>query len=340
MSDRPFITNAEAIDWDHLSKGDRFERRRKQLASAAGGVELGCSLYEVPPGKAAWPQHMHFGNEEAIYVLEGRATLRIGDEEFAVEAGQWCALHADSGRGHQLFNSSEDAVRYLCVSTMEAPDFMYYPDSDKFTLFSGAAPGGDGAARTVSVTLPRSAAVDYWQGEVDEVAADLEPPRVERRPKPDVWPPIASIDDVDPRDGEHGRIKLRGWRIGAAAGSRELACSVFQIEDGHRSFPRHAHLAIEESVYVLEGTGQSIRGDIREAIGPGDYVVYPAGPDHAHTIEADPGSAMTYLCFSTVKRPDVILYPDSRKVGVSGDGVHMFLDRDATLGYWDREPES
>jgi len=50
--------------------------RRTKLAAAAGGDRLGCSLYELPPGKKSWPFHYHTGNEAALYVLAGTGRLR------------------------------------------------------------------------------------------------------------------------------------------------------------------------------------------------------------------------------------------------------------------------
>ena len=74
--------------------------------SSAGGEKLGCSLYEVPPGRRAWPYHYHLANEEAIYVLEGSGTLRIGGEEIRVSQGDYVALPASAQAAHQLVNDS------------------------------------------------------------------------------------------------------------------------------------------------------------------------------------------------------------------------------------------
>ena len=56
------------------ARGERFASTRRQLGRAAGGVQLGCSLMEVPPGKRAWPAHSHSTNEEALYILSGPGT--------------------------------------------------------------------------------------------------------------------------------------------------------------------------------------------------------------------------------------------------------------------------
>ena len=78
---RPNVTNEDQLRWAEHSHGEKFGYRRRSLSSAAGGEKLGCSLYEVPRGRRAWPYHYHGANEEAIYVLEGSGTLRVNGEE-------------------------------------------------------------------------------------------------------------------------------------------------------------------------------------------------------------------------------------------------------------------
>jgi uncharacterized cupin superfamily protein len=87
MANHPSVVGDGDLEWSEHSHGEKFGSRRKQLGSSAGGEKLGCSLYEVPPGRRAWPYHYHLANEEAIYVLEGSGTLRIGGEEIRVSQG-------------------------------------------------------------------------------------------------------------------------------------------------------------------------------------------------------------------------------------------------------------
>jgi uncharacterized cupin superfamily protein len=165
MVDRPSVVSDGDLEWDEQSHGEKFGYRRKQLGSAAGGQKLGCSLYEVPPGCRAWPYHYHLANEEAIYVLGGSGTLRIGGEEVLVSEGDYVALPARAEAAHQLVNSSEAVLRYLCFSTMIEPDVMVYPDSGKVGIFGGAAPGGPKEVRTFSKFLRGDAEVGYYVGE-------------------------------------------------------------------------------------------------------------------------------------------------------------------------------
>lgn len=157
------IAHEDDVEWVLAQQGTVFENRRRRLAAAAGGSQLGCSLTEVPPGKTAWPFHAHLGNEEAIYVLEGHATLRLGDAQHPLKPGDYVALPARSEAAHQIINTSETPVRYLAISTMNPTDVVVYPDSKKHGIFTGGAPGS--TSRDVTAFVPISASVGYWDGE-------------------------------------------------------------------------------------------------------------------------------------------------------------------------------
>jgi uncharacterized cupin superfamily protein len=155
--------NEGDLEWSETEEGEtRF--RRKRLAAAAGGEDLGCSLYELPPGARGWPYHYHAGNAEALYVLAGSGTLRLDDEERPLSAGDYVALPASPAGAHRVRNDGEEPLRYLALSTMDDPDVTVYPDSEKVGVFAGAPPGGDGE-RDVSGFFRREDAVDYWERE-------------------------------------------------------------------------------------------------------------------------------------------------------------------------------
>ncbi|UIP00145.1 cupin domain-containing protein [Halobaculum sp. CBA1158] len=156
--------NADDLDWDETDRGDRVGWRRKRLAAAADGDDLGCSLYELPPGKRAWPYHYHAGNEEALYVLSGEGTLRHADGEADLRAGDYVALPAGEDGAHRVINDSEGPLRYLAMSTMRDPEVLVYPDSDTVGAMAGDPPGGAGE-RDVDAYFRRDDAVDYWDGE-------------------------------------------------------------------------------------------------------------------------------------------------------------------------------
>ncbi|HTJ41900.1 MAG TPA: cupin domain-containing protein [Kofleriaceae bacterium] len=136
----------------------RHQYTRKRLGAAAGGVQLGCSHMTLPPGALSYPLHYHAANEEAIYVLAGRGTLRLGDERHPIETGDWIALPTGPAHAHQIINDSDAPLAYLCVSTMQPVDVWVYPDANKIGFTNG----------DVRMWVKRDAGVDYW---ADEPAA-------------------------------------------------------------------------------------------------------------------------------------------------------------------------
>ena len=160
------VVNQEECEWVESAHGDKFASKRKQLGAPAGGKMLGCSLFRLAPGKTAFPAHTHFGNEEAVYVLAGTGSMRLGDEKVPVSAGDYIAMPA-AGPAHQLINDSEAPLEYLCISTMVHPEAVYYPDSDKVGMMAGSAPGGDSAKRLLGGFgyYRKNSQVDYYDGE-------------------------------------------------------------------------------------------------------------------------------------------------------------------------------
>lgn len=111
--------------------GSQFSAQRQRVGTAVGAKKLGYSFFSVPPGKTAFPFHLHHANEEMIYVFEGEGTLRFGKEEGKISAGMFIAFPPGPGHPHQVINTSNGELKYLCVSTMEYPEITEYPDSKK-----------------------------------------------------------------------------------------------------------------------------------------------------------------------------------------------------------------
>lgn len=126
--------------------------------------DLECG--ESSHGRSSATDVSYAANEEAIYVLESSGTLRIGEEEVPISKGDYMTFLAAREEGaHQLVNTSNSVLRYLCFSTMVEPDAMVYPDSGKIGVFVGAAPGDPKEKRTLSKFLRGDAEVGYYEGE-------------------------------------------------------------------------------------------------------------------------------------------------------------------------------
>jgi uncharacterized cupin superfamily protein len=163
-------------------------------------------------------------------------------------------------------------------------------------------------------------------------------------------------DDAEPTETARGRTRFRRRRLASAARGGDpapdggLGASLYELPPGARSWPYHYHAGNEEAVYVLAGSGH-VRGPADagvEPLDPGDFVLFPAGPDGAHRVVNDGDEPLCYLAVSTMRDPDVTVYPDSGKIGVfagappGGDGdrdVAGYFPRDA-VDYWAGEEDS
>lgn len=152
-------------EWTETEKGETHFRR-KRLAVGTDAEELGCSLYELPSGAKSWPFHYHLGNEEAYYVLSGTGFVRgAGNEEHRIEAGDYVTCPVGEEGAHRVVNDGDDGLRYLAISTMNHPEVSIYPDSGKFGIFAGSAPGSDDERHDVSGYYRLGDDVDYWDDE-------------------------------------------------------------------------------------------------------------------------------------------------------------------------------
>lgn len=159
----PNVANIDEVESNERLSGNRFGGSHKRLGKATGSAGIGCSLFEVPPGRALCPFHYHTANEESIFVLEGEGTMRIGDDEVAIRAGDYITFPVGPDHAHQLNNTGETPIRYLCFSTLLPTEVVGYPDSDKIAAV-GYPPDGS-ETPWVAKWFPADAAVDYFHGE-------------------------------------------------------------------------------------------------------------------------------------------------------------------------------
>jgi uncharacterized cupin superfamily protein len=166
-------------------------------------------------------------------------------------------------------------------------------------------------------------------------------------------PNVVNVDEVTPIDQAQGSFVSKRRRIGVEAGTRALGCSYIELPPGKTAFPHHFHSAIEEGVYVIEGTGTMRVGDAKVEVRAGDYVGFPAGPATAHAFTNTGSVPLRYLALSAPATPttlDIVGYPDSKKVAFAsgvdpvkgfrgGTWVMKIVKQDTPdSGYFDDEP--
>jgi uncharacterized cupin superfamily protein len=136
-----------------------FDARRAFIGRKAGSRSLGASLWELEPGKAAYPYHAHLGEEELIIVLSGRPSLRTPEGWRELETGEAVAFPRGEQGAHQIVNRSGEPARFLAVSTNGSADIVLYLDAGKLGA-SERRPDGSGLNRYFFLEQ----SVDYWDG--------------------------------------------------------------------------------------------------------------------------------------------------------------------------------
>ncbi|MDP6559205.1 MAG: cupin domain-containing protein [Candidatus Binatia bacterium] len=143
--------------------GSSFGALRQRVGAAVGANKLGYSFFTVPPGKAAFPFHLHNRNKELIYIVEGNGTLRLRNSEVTVSSETFIACPLGHDLPHQLINTAQSDLRYLVVSTMEYPEIAEYPDSNKIGAYVTSA--SSGATKGFRALYIADTGVSYYEGE-------------------------------------------------------------------------------------------------------------------------------------------------------------------------------
>ncbi len=162
--EKPPILNVSEVEYSTWGNGGAFEAKLGPVGARLGARKLGYRVVVLPPGKKAWPFHLHRINEEMFFILEGEGTLRFGEERYPVKPGDVICCPPGPGTAHQIVNTSAAELKYLAVSTMEPVEVAEYPDSAKVGVMA-RSPDGDATPRTFRLVVKKEAGVDYWEGE-------------------------------------------------------------------------------------------------------------------------------------------------------------------------------
>ena len=157
------VLKAADVPLADFSGGGDFALRFGRVGAMLGLKDLGCALQVVPPGKKAFPHHVHHVADEMMVILEGTGEYRWGDERLPVGPGDLIGAPAAT-RAHQLINTGADDLRYLTFSTNPGADVIEYPDSGKVAYRAGMV-GGDRATGSIRA-IGRMTPTDYWEGEL------------------------------------------------------------------------------------------------------------------------------------------------------------------------------
>lgn len=132
--DKYLISKEEIEDFPGIPKthflNERARRTNKSLGDLTGLSGFGFHIIEVAPGDLSTEFHRHHHEEECVYILEGVAEARIGDERFSVKAGDFIGYRA-GGLAHCLENTGDSVLKCIVVGQRLEHDVGDYPDLNK-----------------------------------------------------------------------------------------------------------------------------------------------------------------------------------------------------------------
>ena len=146
----------EEIPVSHRAEHPGYEYFRRKFVQFGEAENTQVGIYEVPPGKAAYPYHFHYKTEETFYIISGVGLLRTPEGERQVSAGELIFFPAGPTGAHKLTNiSGEENLVYLDFDVTHDLDAAVYPDSGKIGIWG----------KGIKKLFPEDAHVDYYDGE-------------------------------------------------------------------------------------------------------------------------------------------------------------------------------
>jgi uncharacterized cupin superfamily protein len=257
----------------------RSEMHGWMISRAAGLRRIAVNLAWLPPGKESAVFHVHYREEEWVYVLEGRGVIELDEAEHEVGPGDFVAF--PPGVAHQVRNTSADERLLLLEGGEVIPDVEV---ADFPRLRRRMVRFGNRFA-----VYPMEAEIDFIPG-VKELPRELGAPGERPRLL------VRAAERAEARIYHHPQNPRS--EVGLSWLSRpalkRISVGVAAVPAGRESFVKHLHRHDEEWMYVLSGRGVAQIGDREEPIGPGDFLGFPAG-EPAHSVCASPDGELVYL---------------------------------------------
>ena len=325
---KPVVNIADVPLRDH-GNGTKFAAKLGEVGLALGGTGVGCMYNEVPPGKRAFPFHVHHAQHELFFIIEGTGTYRFGKDTYPIRAGDVCAAPPGGPEvAHQIINDGDKVLKYLSFSTeMKGAEIVELPELGQVHRDRARRRRCDAA---VPLHRPQGNGRRLLGGRGMSEAKDL----------------ISNIDDVELKEQAHGKsFQALTKSVGGSLGLTTLGVSVLSVPPGKRAWPFHRHHIIEEAFFIVSGSGEYRYGADTFPVKAGDIVAAPAGGE-AHQLVNTGTENLRYLALSSSHGGvDIVEYPDTGKVAIAA-GIKNRDFRTATIramgkitpqDYWEGE---
>ena len=135
MEDNKYLIPREEIEAMQGLKKTHFlnpnaKRINKSLGDLTGLTGIGFHIIEVEPDCETTEHHLHYYEDECIYVLAGTATALIGDDSFDIKAGDFIG-YRKGGLAHSIKNTGDETLRCIVVGERLSHDVGDYPRQRK-----------------------------------------------------------------------------------------------------------------------------------------------------------------------------------------------------------------
>jgi uncharacterized cupin superfamily protein len=142
---------------EELPAPEGFRSSNRKLGRELGAKATGATIYDLDPGQAVCPYHYEHGEEEWLLVVSGTPAVRTLEGTEQLDRHDLVFFPTGPAGAHQVRNDSDAPARVLMWSNVVFPTSTVYPDSDKVGVYTRE--GDD------DLIVPRSAGVDYYEGE-------------------------------------------------------------------------------------------------------------------------------------------------------------------------------
>jgi uncharacterized cupin superfamily protein len=150
------ITELYDVSPTHKKEHADYEYFKRELVPKSESSKCVVSVYEIPPGKSAYPYHFHIQNEECFYIISGTGLLKSPQGEKTITAGSFLYFPANEEGAHKLTNISDtETLVYLDFDTHNPIDVAFYPDSGKVGIWG----------KDLGQVFNLGDKVDYYDGE-------------------------------------------------------------------------------------------------------------------------------------------------------------------------------
>lgn len=123
------IAAMPAVARTHFLNGNAV-RANKSLGDATGMKNIGVHLITIAPGHCSTEYHFHHYEEECVYVLSGRGTVVMGDQQHPIGPGDFMG-HPIDRIAHEMVNDGGEPLVCLVIGQRLTQDITDYPRQGK-----------------------------------------------------------------------------------------------------------------------------------------------------------------------------------------------------------------